>query len=327
MNVWALAMNSSCLRVIILRCISALPILLGVSLLTFFVVNVLPGNTAQQLAGLEATEAQVERLETALGLDRPLASRYLEWLRNLATGDLGQALSSNQPVRSLLAERMPVTVQLTGLAVTLALTLALPIAVLTARFPGSLADRLFATLSMGALAVPGYVLGPTLIMVFAVHLDLLPAIGFTPFSDSPTRNVASLTLPAITLAFPLLGFYSRFLRRELLEQLDDHDYTLTARSKGLGPWRVLIRHALPNSLLGLLTLIALHVSGLISGAVIVEQVFGLPGAGQLLLQAINLRDVIVIQAVVMFLVVLTIMANLLADILYAALDPRIRHDG
>ena len=306
-------------------CLSVVPVLFAVSLITFFAIEVLPGNTAEQLAGANATPEQIERLETALRLDRPAWARYGEWIGGALVGDLGVSLANRQPVVALIAERLPVTLTLATLALLLALVAAVPLAVLSVRKPGSMVDRAATMLSMTGLSLAGYILAPLLILVFAVWLGILPSIGYTPLSDDFVAGLRSLILPAIALAIPLLGLYTRFLRGDLLEQIDAHDYVLAARARGIGPWRVLLRHALPNSLFGLITLVGLHLGALLGGAVIVEQIFALPGVGQLLLQAVNLRDSTVIQAVVLLLATTTVLANLSVDALYAALDPRIRH--
>jgi peptide/nickel transport system permease protein len=179
---------------------------------------------------------------------------------------------------------------------------------------------------MVGLSVANYVLALLLVYVFAVKLDWLPAIGYVNPADGLWPFIKSLTLPAVSIGFPLFCFYTRLLRADILEQMQGEDYVLTARAKGIGPWRVLIRHALPNSLFGLLTLVALNLGTLIGATVIIESIFALPGIGQSLLQAINNRDVAVIEAIVLVLSVVVVVANLIADLLYAVLDPRIRHE-
>jgi peptide/nickel transport system permease protein len=225
----------------------------------------------------------------------------------------------------MLGERLPMTLELTALALLLATATAVPLALLAARRPFGMGNRLVMALCITGLSLASYVVAPVLILIFAVQLGALPAIGFTPFGDSPYENLRSLALPAVAVALPLFGLYTRFLRGDLLEQLGQ-DYVLTAKMKGLGEWRILIRHALPNSLFGLLTVIGLNLGGLIGGTVVVEQIFALPGVGQLLLEAIRLRDVILVQAIVLLLAVATVVANLAVDILYALLDPRVRYD-
>lgn len=212
-----------------------------------------------------------------------------------------------------------------GYAFLISLACAVPLALLAARYPNRLPDRISMLLSMLGLSVANYVFALLLVLVFAVNMAVLPAIGYVPVSESLLGNIRSLTLPAVAIAFPLFCFYTRFLRGDLLEQMYGEDYVVTARAKGIGPWRVLIRHAFRNSLFGLLTIVGLNLGTLIGGTVIVEQIFALPGLGQLLLQAINTRDVIVVQACVLLLATVTVLANLITDVLYAVLDPRIRY--
>jgi len=313
-------------RLIGKRLLAAIPVLWGVTLLTFLVVNVMPGDAAQQLLGADATEAQVQELRQELDLDEPLVERYVDWLGGAVTGDLGSSLASDQPVTDTLAERLPVTFELIGFAFILSVGLTIPVAVLAAHKPGSILDRISMVVSMAGLSVAPYVLALVLIYVFALQLAWLPAIGFVPLGESVGENIRSLTLPAISIGFPLFCFYTRPLRADVLEQMQGEDYVVTARAKGIGPWRVLLRHALPNSLFGLLTIVALNLGTLIGATVIIEQIFSLPGIGQTLLAAINNRDVVVVQAVVLVLAVVVVLANLIADLLYAVLDPRIRYE-
>ena len=307
------------------RVLAAIPVLIGVTLLTFFVVNVLPGNMAQQLLGPRATLEQVATLEARLGLNRPVAERYWEWLTNVLSGDLGNSLASGQPVAGLLKKRLPVTLLLAAYAFALSLAAAVAMALVAARKPNGIADRLGLMLSTVSLSVAGYVLALVLVLVFAVHWRWFPSIGFTPLHENVTQHLRSLTLPVLAIAFPLFGFYARFLRGDLVEQIHTQDYIVVATAKGIGPWRVLVRHAFVNSLFGLLTLVGLNFGTVLSGTVIIEQIFALPGIGQLLVQAINYRDVIVIQAIVLLCAVASILANLAVDILYTLLDPRIRY--
>jgi peptide/nickel transport system permease protein len=315
------------LRIVASRLLAGIPVLLGVSLLTFVIVNVMPGSAAQQLVGPEATPEQVARLEAELNLDRPAWERYFDWLTSALRGDLGRSIASGQPVSGLLAERLPVTLELVAYAFVLAIGCAVPLALLAARKPNGPADRLSAVLGMAGLSSASYVLAGVLVLVLAVEVSWFPTIGFTSLRESVLQNLRSLTLPAIAIAFPLFGFYTRFLRGDLLEQLQGEDYVTTAVAKGIGPWRVLVQHAFRNSLLGLLTVVGLHIGTLIGGTVIIERIFALPGMGQLLLQAISLRDVVLVQGVVLVLAVATVLANLLVDMLYAMLDPRIRYES
>jgi peptide/nickel transport system permease protein len=322
----ARALSSPSLRLIGKRLATAIPVLWGVSLVTFLVINVMPGDAAQQLLGANATPDQVAQLRSQLHLDQPVFERYVNWLGDVLTGDLGSSFASDQPVTSILSERLPVTFELLGYAFVVSLGLTVPVALLAARRPNGIVDRLSMMVSMVGLSVANYVLALLLVYVFAVKLDWLPAIGYVNPADGLWPFIKSLTLPAVSIGFPLFCFYTRLLRADILEQMQGEDYVLTARAKGIGPWRVLIRHALPNSLFGLLTLVALNLGTLIGATVIIESIFALPGIGQSLLQAINNRDVAVIEAIVLVLSVVVVVANLIADLLYAVLDPRIRHE-
>jgi peptide/nickel transport system permease protein len=312
-------------RLVIKRLLLAIPIVLGVSILTFWVLNLIPGNAAQQLLGPEATPEQVRALEVQLGLDRPAVLRYLDWLGGAVTGDLGTSLVSSQPVTGLLGERFAVSGELVLLAFLISLGLAVPTALLAAYRPGRLFDRVSMVVSITGLSVANYVLALLLVLIFAVEMALLPAIGFVPISEGLGENLRSLALPAAAIAFPLYCFYTRFLRGDLVDQMQGEDYITTARAKGIGPWQVLLRHAFRNSAFGLITVVGLNLGSLIGGTVIVEQIFALPGIGQLMLQAINTRDFVVVQACVVVFAVVAVVANLLADLLYAVLDPRIRY--
>jgi peptide/nickel transport system permease protein len=306
------------------RLLAILPVLLGVSLLTFFVFRTLPGDAAEQLLGAEATPEQVQQLRAELDLSGTSGERYLSWARGALMGDFGRSLATGLPVTSLIAERLPVTIELMIYALALALGLAIPVALVGTREPGGFVDRLAAFLGVAFLSIPNYVVAPVLVLCFAVYVPLFPSIGFIPPHEGIFANIGSLTLPALALALPLFGFYSQFLRRDIVEQLQSEGYVVTAAAKGIGHWRILTRHVLRNSLFGLITIVGLHIGTLVGGAVIVEQMFALPGVGQLLLHAISTRDVVVAQGIVLVLACATVGANLLVDLLYVGLDPRVR---
>ena len=307
------------------RLLLAVPILLGVSVLSFAVLDLIPGNPAQLLLGPSATPAQVRTLDHQLGLDEPAVVRYLRWLDGAVRGDLGHSLVSGQPVAGELVPRLAVTGELVGLAFVLSLVTAIPVALLAARRPNRLTDRVSMVISISGLSLANYVLALLLVLLFAVKLALFPAIGFVPVGQGLGENLRSLTLPALALAFPLFCLYTRFLRGDLLEQLRNEDYIVTARAKGIGPWQVLLRHAFRNSSFGLLTVVGLNLGTLIGSTVIIEQIFSLPGVGQLLLQGINTRDFVVVQGCVVVFTIVAVLANLLTDLLYAVADPRVRY--
>jgi peptide/nickel transport system permease protein len=318
-------LRSPVVRLVGRRLATAIPVLWGVTLLTFIVVEALPGSAAQQLLGPTATPEQVAQLESELGTDRSMVTRYVDWIGGLLTGDLGRSLSDSRSVTDVIGSRFGVTAELVLCALVVSLALTVPVALLAARRPRGVVDRISMAVSMIGLSIANYVLALVLVYVFAVQLAVLPAIGFVPIGDGLAENLRSLVLPAVAIGFPLFCFYTRLLRADILEQMQGQDYVTTARAKGVGPWRVLIRHAFRNSLFGLLTIVGLNLGTLIGATVIIEQIFALPGIGQQLLQAISNRDIPVIESIVLVFAVVVVLANLITDLLYAVLDPRIRH--
>jgi peptide/nickel transport system permease protein len=319
------ALRSPAIRLVGKRLLAAIPVLWGVTLLTFAVMNVLPGDAAQELLGANATPAQVHALDIKLHLNEPFWVRYGHWLGGVLTGHLGTSIQSGQTVTSTLAQRLPLSIELLAYVFLLTIVVAVPLAVLAARRPGGVVDRLSMLLCMGGLSIAPFVLALLLILVFAVILRMFPAIGYVSPGQSIGGNIRSLTLPAISIGFPVACVYTRLLRADIVEQMQGEDYVITARAKGVSPWQVLTRHALRNSMFGLITLIGLNLGTLIGALVIIEPIFSLPGIGQVLFQAINSRDIPVVEAVVLIFALIVVLANLLTDLLYAVLDPRIRY--
>ena len=317
--------GSPALRVAGRRVLIAIPVLWGVTLLTFIVLNSLPGDAATALLGSNATPAEVRALSIKLHLNEPFWVRYGNWLGGAVHGNLGASLYTHVPVTSILAQRVPVTVELVAYALIITFVVSIPLAVLSARRPRGVVDRTSMVLSMGGLSIAPYVLALLLILVFADDLQILPALGYQSIGAGIGGNIKDLTLAAVTIAIPLAAFYTRFLRADLLEQMQSEDYTVTALAKGLSRWQVLTRHALRNSFIGLLTVIGLNLATLIGTTVIVEEIFGLPGIGYQLLQAIDNRDVPLVEGIVLVFGVIVVLVNLATDLLYGALDPRIRH--
>jgi peptide/nickel transport system permease protein len=322
------------LQVIGKRLLQAIPVVLGVTFFTFVVLNLLPGGTAATLLGQNATPALVHELTIRLGLDHPFFVRYFHWLGSALTGNFGTSLTTDSgggsggvTVASIIAQRLPVTAEVGGFAFVLALVFAVPVAVLAARRPKGVIDRLSVLVSMIGFSCPQFIFALLMILIFAVHLGLVPVLGFTPISAGLWSNLHSIILPSATLGFGIFCGYARLLRADLVDQMNQEDYIITARAKGVGPYRILIIHALRNSMFGLITVVALNMGTLVGGAVIIEQIFGLPGMGQELLQAINNRDITTVQAIVTILAVSVVLANMVADILYAVLDPRIKYAG
>jgi peptide/nickel transport system permease protein len=308
------------------RLLAVIPVLWGVTFLTFVVMNLLPGDAAQELLGANATPAQVHQLEIQLHLNEPFWVRYGGWLGGLLHGNLGTSLASRENVTTILGQRLPVTAELLIYAFAGSIVFAVGLAVLAARKPNGIADRISMVVSMTGLSVAPYVLALVLIYIFAVRVQWFPAIGYTSLTQNPAANVRSLTLPAIAIGFPLFSVYTRLLRADIVEQMQREDYIVTARAKGVPPWRVLIRHALPNSLFGLITLVALNLGTLVGAVAIIEPIFSLPGVGAILIQSITDHDVPVVEGIVVVFAVVVVLAGLLADLLYATLDPRIRYE-
>jgi peptide/nickel transport system permease protein len=313
------------LRFIGRRLLIAIPVLWGVTFLTFVVVNHLPGNAAQQLLGVNATPQELHQLTAQLGLDKPLLTRYGDWMHDLLTGSLGHSLASGQSVTSILGSDLPVTFELVAYALLISLVVAVPVALLAARRPNGLFDRFSMVLSMAGLSVANYVLALVLVYIFAVQLNWLPALGWVPPGRSLSGNIKTLTLPAVSIATGLLCFYTRLLRADLVGQMRGEDYVTTARAKGLSQWRILTHHVMRNAMFGLITAVALNLGTLLGVTVIIEQIFGLPGIGHELLSAINSRDVPVIEGAVLVFGLVVVLANLIGDLLYATLDPRVRY--
>ncbi len=307
------------------RLLVAIPVLWGVTFLTFVVINHLPGNAAQEQLGINATPQEVHQLSVQLGLDKPLLTRYVNWMGDLVTGSLGHSLTSGQSVTSILGSDLPITFELVAFSLIIALVFAVPIALMSARKPGGVFDRVAMVLSMAGLSIANYVLALILVYVFAVRLNWLPALGWAPPDKGFGTNIKYLIMPAVSVALSLLCFYARQLRADLIQQLRGEDYVTTARAKGAGSWRVLTRHAMRNSAFGLITAVALNFGTLLGVTVIIEEIFGLPGIGHELLSAINTRDVPVIQGAVFVFGLIVVLCNLIADLLYAALDPRVKY--
>ena len=309
------------------RLIHLVLVLLAVTFLAFVVVDLLPGDAAVVVAGDNATPEQVQQVRETLQLDRPLLVRYVDWLGGVVTGDLGSSFRTGQPVAQALAERIPVSFELAIVAQLLALLLAVPLAVYSAYRPGRLVDRASMTIGFGAAAMPQFVFGMVLIVLFAGGFSsILPATGYTPFLEDPLGNVASIILPCLTLMIAEAAVYRQLLRSDMISTLQE-DFILMARAKGLAPRTILLRHALRPSSFSLITLSGVNIGRLLGGTVIVETLFAVPGLGQLIVQAVFNRDYMILQGALLFVAVAYVVINMLIDLLYLALDPRVRRDA
>ena len=303
------------------RLLGLLLTLLAVSLVVFVVLEVLPGDVAQVILGTEAREDTLAALRQQLGLDRPAHVRYLAWIGGLLSGDLGLSHTYGVPVAGLIGERLAVTVPLALAAFVLSAAIAVPLGMFAASRRGGAGDWGVMAFSQAGLAIPNFWFAILLILVFAVWLGWLPAGGFPGWGAGVGPSLRALLLPALALALTESAILARVTRSSVLECLGE-DYVRTARAKGLGGRAILWRHVLRNALIPVTTIMGLQFAFLLAGAVIVENVFTLPGLGRLVLQAIFQRDVIVVKNAVMLLAFMVVLVNFLVDLLYAVIDPR-----
>ena len=300
--------------------------LIAASLVVFLVLEVLPGDPALVMLGTEATDETLEALRRELGLDRPAAARYLDWVGGLITGDLGISQTYDVPVADLIADRVAVTVPLTAMAMLLAIVAALPLGVLAAARRGRPSDYTVMAFSQLGIAVPGFWFGILLILVFSIELGWSRAGGFPGWQAGLWPALGALTLPAVALALPEAAILARVVRSAILETLGE-DYVRTARAKGMGRRAVLFRHVLRNALIPIVTIIGLQFAFLLAGAIVIETVFTLPGLGRLVYQAIGQRDLVVVKDVVVLLAGLVVVISFLVDALYHLIDPRLRREA
>jgi peptide/nickel transport system permease protein len=306
------------------RLLYLVPVLLAVSMLTFVIASLLPGDLAYVILGDQATPEKVEALRHDMGLDQPIALRYLGWLGHVLQGDLGRSFRTGQTVLQAVAERAPVSFELMLLAEVMGLAIGVPLAIVCAARSGGPFDRVMTGTAFGMLSVPTFLSAILLIYLFAVQMGWLPATGYVPFTEDPVDNLRFMVLPSLTLALAEWPGIMRVLRSDMIAALQE-DYIALARAKGLKPSRILFVHALKPSSLTLVTITGINIGRLIGGAVIVETIFALPGIGRLLVSAIYTRDLIILQGAVLLVAAGFVIMNFIVDLLYAVLDPRIRH--
>lgn len=306
------------------RLTQAIPVLAFASVVVFLVIHFVPGDPALAVLGPEARPEQVEAMRQRMGLDRPLMVQYGRWLALVFRGDLGVSIINSYPVWSLIGLKLPATASLTLGALVIALAIALPLGVLAAIRQGRVADRIAVGFSALGLSVPSFWLGVLLVLVFSLRLQWLPASGYVPVFGRPGVALRHLVLPSLTLGIAMAAVLTRFVRSAVLEVIHQ-DYMRTARAKGLSERTVLTRHAFKNALIPILTVIALQVGNLLGGAVVTEAIFDFPGVGQLILYAVTTKDYPVVQGALLLLVGVFVLINLLTDVGYAVLDPRVRH--
>ena len=308
---------------IIKRLIHLLPVLFGVSLAVFLLLRLTPGDPATAILGVQATPNEVARIRHALGLDRPWWVQYGIWLGNVLQGDLGVSYQNKRPVSLIIGQRLPATIELAVMSLLIAAVLGISTGILSALKRYTMADYIFTSLALFGISMPSFWFAILLILVFSLYLGWLPASGYAPLSEGLGKHLSHLVLPAIALGLFNTGALMRFTRSSMLEVISQ-DYIRTARAKGLWERAVVYRHALKNALIPTLTVLGLQIGFLMAGAVIIEQVFAWPGIGWLTLTAINQRDYPVVMGVVLIIALVFVLSNLVVDILYTWVDPRIR---
>jgi len=310
-------------RYLLTRFVSLALTLLAASLVIFAVMEIVPGDVASFMLGMNATEDAIEALRQELRLDDPLALRYLSWITGFFTGDLGKSYTYRVAITELIAQRLWISLPLALYALVLSTLIAIPIGLLAAMRAGKFTDSGIMGATQLGIAVPNFWFAMFLVLLFAIKLQWFPAGGFPGWDDGLLTGLAALTLPAIALAVQQASIMARVTRSATLETLNQ-DYIRTARAKGLTRGQTVIRHALRNAMIPVLTILGLQFSFLLAGAIIIENVFYLPGLGRLIFQAITQNDLIVVKSVVMLLVFAIVLVNFLVDLAYALVDPRLR---
>lgn len=310
------------------RLLAIIPTLLGVSLLVFTAIRLVPGDAITSMLGTEAgmlTDTQRASLERYFGLDKPAAQQYLTWLGDVVRGDLGYSVRQGRPVLTLILDHFPVTLELALVSLVIALVVGISIGTLSAVLHNSIIDLIGRLFSLIGLAAPNFLVGTLLIYVLSVYFGILPNAGnYAELTEDPVKNMQQIIFPALTLGLSFSASVMRTTRSALLEVLGE-DYIRTAHSKGLRRLTVVVRHALPNALIPVVTLAGVELGYLLGGAVIVEKIFALPGLGRLTLNAISQRDYALIQGATLFIAMNFVVINLVVDLIYAVIDPRISY--
>jgi peptide/nickel transport system permease protein len=306
------------------RALQAVGVLFGVSVVVFAIIHLVPGDPVRLALGTRFDQATYDALRERAGLDQPLVIQYFDWIGGALTGDLGVSFRSGRPVTVLILERLPATLSLASGAIFVALAIAVPLGIISAVRQGSALDYAATTFSQAGISIPDFWMGILFILFFSLQLDLLPPSGYVGLLTNPWEWFTHLIMPAVTVGVVSGSILTRFVRSSMLEALSE-DFTRTARSKGLRERLVVRRHALANALIPVVTIVGLQLAYLLSGVVVVEQVFAWPGLGLLALDAVRARDYPVPQGAVLLFAVFFLLVNLAVDLLYAFLDPRIRY--
>jgi peptide/nickel transport system permease protein len=308
------------------RALAIIPVMLVVATVSFVLIRLAPGDPASVLAGPDATTEDLAQLRTALGMDQPLPVQLVKWYARLAQGDLGQSIFLRRPVVQAVVERLEPTLLLTLWGTLLAILIGVPAGIVSARYHNTAVDQSFMALALLGLSIPNFLLGLLMILVFGVWLGWLPVSGYVPLDEGVWLNVRSLLMPAVSLGLVQSALVARITRSSMLDVLREQ-YILSGRAKGLSERAVIYKHALKNAIIPTLTVIGITVALLIGGAVVIETVFNIPGVGRLIISAVLRRDYPVVQGVVLLIAVTYTMINLLVDLAYLVIDPRIRYTG
>lgn len=313
---------------ILKRLVLMIPVALLVTLFVFILGQLIPGDPLLQMIPPEEAQQlsreDLANMRAAFGLDRPIIVQYVDWLSRLLQGDLGASLRTRQPVLNLIIQRLPVTIQLTVMSMFIALIFGIPLGIYAALRPRTVSDSVASVVALLGISMPNIFLATVLIFIFSYTLQWIPAGGFVPLSTSVSQSLLLMLMPAFTMGTSLLGSIMRVTRASMLEVLS-LDYIATARAKGASERIVVYRHALKNAFIPVMTVLGLQIGGLLGGAFIVEQIFAIPGVGRLTVNSIFGRDFPVVQGVVLFFAITYLVVNLLVDLAYAWLDPRIRY--
>lgn len=311
-------------KYIVKRVLSIIPVLLGTSVLIFSLIHLAPGDPAITIAGLYADETVLAQIRKNLGLDLPLYQQYFRWLSNVIRGNLGVSAINRRPVLDVILKSFPLTLLLALFAMFLAIVISIPMGIITAYRRNSIIDQIFRGFTIGGISMPRYWLALIVIWYVGLQLKILPPGGYTPIAENFIGGIKSLALPVFTLAMAPISRITRLTRASMLDVLNT-DYIKTARGKGLKESTILIRHALRNALIPVLTLSGMEIAYLLAGAVIVERIFFLPGMGRMLIDSVNNRDYQLIQGILLFTAVIFTISNLIVDLLYNRINPRLRH--
>lgn len=311
---------------IVKRLVSMIPVLIFLSIMVFSLIHLIPGNPAEIILGQDATPSAIRALSAQMGLNQPLVAQYFHWLGRIFHGNLGNSLVDHESVSSLILQRLPVTVELAIGTIIVALVIAFPLGILAAVYKGRFADYIAMFSSTIGLAVPPFWIGIIFLLLFTVRIQLFPSSGYVPIWQNVGQNLDSMILPMVATGIREAAVLLRMVRSTLMEVIDE-DFIRTANSKGLRGSLVILRHALPNALIPVITTGGLQIAGLLGGLVITEQIFSLPGFGQLLVQSVFSRDYTTVQGAAMVAALIVVVVNLFVDLLYGVVDPRIRVQG